>query len=75
MATIQSFEELKVSQKARILSSEIFLLTSIGSFSKDYGLKDQINRSSGSIMDNIELQIEITLTKKKEKNYLIWLMI
>jgi four helix bundle protein len=53
MATIQSFEDLKVWQKARLLCKEIFSLTSIGNFSKDFGLKDQINRSSGSIMDNI----------------------
>ncbi len=53
MATIQIFEDLKVWQKSRILSSEIFDLTTAGTFSKDFGLKDQINRSSGSIMDNI----------------------
>lgn len=53
MATIQSFEDLKVWQKARILCIEVFPLTSAGAFSKDFGLKDQINRSSGSIMDNI----------------------
>ena len=53
MATIQSFEDLKVWQKSRLLCTEIFSLTSTGSFSKDFGLKDQINRSSGSIMDNI----------------------
>jgi four helix bundle protein len=53
MATIQKFEDLKVWQKARLLCKEVFSLTSISSFSKDFGLKDQINRSSGSIMDNI----------------------
>ena len=53
MATIQNFEDLKVWQKARVLCNEVFSLTSVGSFSKDFGLKDQINRSSGSIMDNI----------------------
>ena len=53
MATIQKFEDLKVWQKARLLCKEIFSLTSIANFSKDFGLKDQINRSSGSIMDNI----------------------
>ena len=53
MATIQSFEDLKVWQKARIPCKEIFAIISIGNFSKDYGLKDQINKSSGSIMDNI----------------------
>jgi four helix bundle protein len=53
MATIQKFEDLKVWQKARLLCKEVFSLTSIANFSKDFGLKDQINRSSGSIMDNI----------------------
>lgn len=53
MATIQSFEDLKVWQKAKLLCKEIFALTSVGNFSKDYALKDQINRSSGSVMDNI----------------------
>ncbi len=53
MATINQFEDLKVWQKSRVLCSEIFSLTLTGNFSKDFGLKDQINRSSGSIMDNI----------------------
>ena len=53
MATIQKFEDLKVWQKSRELCQEISLLISKGNFSKDFGLKDQINRSSGSIMDNI----------------------
>ena len=53
MATIQNFEDLKVWQKSRLLCKEVFSLSSIGNFSKDFGLKDQINRSSGSILDNI----------------------
>ena len=53
MATIQNFEDLKVWQKARLLCSEIFSITIASNLSKDFGLKDQINRSSGSIMDNI----------------------
>ena len=53
MSTVQNFEELKVWQKARVLCSEVYLLTKDSSFSKDFGLKDQINRSSESIMDNI----------------------
>jgi four helix bundle protein len=53
MATIQNFENLKIWQKAKILCNKIFSLTRSGDFSKDFGLKDQINRSSGSIMDNI----------------------
>ena len=48
MGTVQNFEDLKIWQKARLLCKEINLLTSSGNFSKDFGLKDQINRSSGS---------------------------
>ena len=53
MATIGKFEDLKVWQRARILCKEIHYLTSISPFFKDFALRDQINRSSGSIMDNI----------------------
>ena len=53
MATLKSFEDIHAWQKARTLSHAIFNLTSQGAFSKDYSLKDQINRAAGSIMDNI----------------------
>jgi len=53
MATIQNFEDLKVGQKSRLFCQEIFELVNIGNFAKDFALKDQINRSSGSVMDNI----------------------
>jgi four helix bundle protein len=53
MAKISSFEELKVWQLARVLAKDIYTLTRVGSFSKDFGLRDQINRSAGSVMDNI----------------------
>lgn len=53
MATLKSFEEIQAWQDARALSKLIFSLTIEGSFSKDYSLKDQINRAAGSIMDNI----------------------
>lgn len=53
MATFKSFTEMEMWQDARSLSIEIFNLTTQGTFYKDFALKDQINRSSGSIMDNI----------------------
>lgn len=53
MATINSFEELNVWQKSRDLCRQVFLLLQGEKFAKDYALKDQINRSSGSVMDNI----------------------
>jgi four helix bundle protein len=53
MASITKFEELKVWQKARLFCKEVFVLISDTALSKDYKLKEQINGSSGSIMDNI----------------------
>ena len=53
MATIKRFEDIEAWQLARVLCKEIWSIASNGSFSKDWGLKDQINRSSGSVMDNI----------------------
>ena len=53
MATVKNFEELRVWQKARLLCQSIFEIITTPEFCKDYKLKDQINGSSGSIMDNI----------------------
>jgi four helix bundle protein len=53
MSSIKSFEDIEAWKEARELCGDIFQLTLTGSFSKDYGLRDQINRSSGSVMDNI----------------------
>ncbi len=50
---INSFEDLEVWRKSREFALHIHLITKSESFSKDFSLKDQINRSSGSIMDNI----------------------
>lgn len=49
----KSFEEIEVWQKARELCSAIYAVTQTDAFQKDYDLKNQINRSSGSAMDNI----------------------
>ena len=53
MATIKVFEDLKVWQRARSFSTNVYRLTKNGSFSKDWALKDRINASTGSVMDNI----------------------
>ena len=53
MATIKSFEEMEVWKRSRLFADEIYKITSIGSFERDFKLRDQINGSSGSIMDNI----------------------
>ncbi len=53
MATISSFTELEIWKLASELSTRIFEFSKIGLLSKDFSLKDQMNRSAGSIMDNI----------------------
>jgi four helix bundle protein len=50
---IKRFEEMKVWQDARVLTKSIYDATSIGKFSKDFGLRDQIQRASVSAMSNI----------------------
>lgn len=53
MATINRFEDLDLWKKARVMCKNIFIVTKKTAFSRDYGLKDQILSSSGSVMDNI----------------------
>lgn len=50
---IEKFEDLEIWRLAYELSKEIFLITKIEQFNKDYRFRDQIRASSGSIMDNI----------------------
>lgn len=51
--TIQKFEDMKVWQDARAFLNEIYKGTSNKNFQKDFGLRDQIQRASVSIMSNI----------------------
>jgi four helix bundle protein len=53
MSAIQKFEDLKVWQKARETNLQIYKLSNKGSFTKDFGLRDQIRRASVSILSNI----------------------
>lgn len=53
MATVNSFEELEVWQLSRDLCNEIFKISEETGLVKDFSLKNQINSSSGSVMDNI----------------------
>ena len=53
MATISKFEDLEIWQMAREQAKEVFRLTQEEKFAKDFALKNQINASAGSVMDNI----------------------
>ena len=47
------FEDLPCWQKARELCRAVFKIISVGPLARDFALRDQIWRSSGSVMDNI----------------------
>jgi four helix bundle protein len=50
---IEHFEDIEGWQLGRELTRLVYDVTRTGGFSKDFGLKDQIQRASGSIMHNI----------------------
>jgi four helix bundle protein len=52
-AYVKYFEDLDVWKEARRLTNEIYAATRDGAFSKDFGLRDQIQRAAVSIMSNI----------------------
>jgi four helix bundle protein len=53
MATFTTFEEIAAWQKARQLTRELYKVTAVGPFARDYDLKNQIRRAAVSIMSNI----------------------
>ena len=50
---IKKFEDLESWKKARKLTNSIYEATAGGSFTRDFGLKNQIRRASISILSNI----------------------
>ena len=69
MATIKSFEDLIVWQKARELTKLIYDISKYRNFAMDRGLVDQIRRASVSIMSNIAEGFDRG-TKQELINYL-----
>lgn len=47
--TIEKFEDLMAWQRARMLTSEIYSMSRVGQFAKDFGLVDQIRRAAVSV--------------------------
>lgn len=65
MAKINSFEEIISWQKARELNREFYMITNENVlFSRDFGLRDQMRRSSISISSNIAEGFERETTKE-----------
>jgi four helix bundle protein len=53
MPTFRKIEDIQAWQKARQATRMIYELTANGMFAKDFGLRNQIQRASVSIMANI----------------------
>jgi four helix bundle protein len=53
MPTITRFEEIEAWKTARELTRLIYAFTEVGQFSKDFGLRNQIQRAAVSVMSNI----------------------
>jgi four helix bundle protein len=51
--SINQFEDIRAWQEARTLTKQIYELTKDGALSKDFGLRDQLQRASVSTMANI----------------------
>jgi four helix bundle protein len=50
---ITRFEDIEAWKKARQLTKQVYEVTAIGKFSRDFGLRDQIRRAAVSAMSNI----------------------
>ena len=53
MSKIEKFEDIEAWRLARELCNKIVHIVKSTELEKDYSLRDQISRSSGSVMDNI----------------------
>jgi four helix bundle protein len=66
-----NFQKLCVWQLAKKLAVKIYRLTSTSSFSKDFGFKDQLQRSSVSIPSNIAEGDELESDKQSVRHFYI----
>ena len=53
MATFKKFEEIKAWQEGRKLAKLVYDLTRSGPLSKDFGMRDQLQRAAVSVSSNI----------------------
>ncbi len=71
MAQIKRFEDLEVWQAGMKLCSSVYSLSNGEVFAKDFGLKDQIRRSSVSVPSNISEGFE----RDSQKQFIYFLVI
>ena len=53
MVLIRKFEDIVAWQEARKLVNQVYQLTNTGGLSKDFGMRDQLQRAAISVMNNI----------------------
>ena len=70
MATISKFEELEIWQLAKLQTNNFDWLVTNTLLAKDYELRNQMNASSGSVMDNIAEGFERS-GNNEFKNFLV----
>jgi four helix bundle protein len=66
-----NFQKLRVWQQAKDLAVKIYKLTQKQGFSKDFGLKDQIQRAAVSISANISEGDELGTNKQSIRHFYI----
>ena len=66
-----NFQKLRVWQLAKELAVKIYRLTNTSKLSKDFGLKDQIQRSAVSIPANISEGDELGTNKQSVRHFYI----
>ena len=66
-----NFQKLRVWQLAKELAVKIYKLTQTNTFSKDYGLKDQIQRSAVSIPSNTAEGDDLETDKQSIRHFYI----
>ena len=68
---IENFEDLRVWQKGIELVKQVYFLTAAEKLSKDFGLRDQLQRSTVSVPTNIAKGFE----RPSRKEYIRFLLI
>ncbi len=68
---MENFRELRVWQLAKEVAVRIYKLSNDSKFSKDYGLRDQVQRSAVSIASNIAEGDEMGSDKQSIRHFFI----
>jgi len=67
----ENFKQLRVWQEAKMLAVEVYRITATGRLAKDFGLRDQMQRSAVSIASNIAEGYE----RHSDKEFIRFLLI